>query len=235
MEMILRDFINDAPIKVDLDFGVNSNVVLRSISIEPRMHQGTEIRRNTFMTFTSVNPVTRKAIKEHEYSFFNLNHDSEFVVKNLDNKITKLLLIAGALGVSSETLDASWETALLKFGIGEEDDLDKMVLTLKGAAAIDRALSEGFYNIIKNLVGLKGPLVHFKTTVDKKGYLEIPLFGNFIETIVDDTPTKLKVVIKEWQAKKAAMETKTAGADKLGQIPKLGGAGISLKGLGGLV
>lgn len=229
---IVRKFVNAAPIKVDLEFGINSNVVLRAVSIDPRMHQGTQIKRNTFMTFTQVNPITRKAIKEHEYSFFNLNHDSEYVNQNMLTKLTKMVSIIKALGLDPIAAELVFEKSLMKHGVSE--DLENQVLTLKGAALIDQALSRAFYEVIQDHVGLDGNLVHFKTTVDKKGYLEIPLYNDFIQPVVDGENTTLKVVMKEYKAKEEAMKTKTAGADKLGKrpgIPGLGGGGLSLKGL----
>lgn len=231
MELV-RKFVNEAPIKVNLEFGVNSDIVLRAVSIEPRMHQGTQIRRNTFMTFTQVNPVTRKAMKEHEYSFFNLNHESEYVNQNMIGKLTKLVSIVKALGLDPEAAELIFEKSLLQHGVGE--DLEKHVLTLKGAALIDQALSAAFYDVVKGHIGLDGPLVHFKTTVDKKGYLEIPLYNEFIEPIVEGQKTKLQTTMKEYRSMEEAMKVKTAGADKLGgkRSPTGGKSGLTLKGLG---
>lgn len=229
MSTLLRQFIEAAPIKVDLDFGINENIVLRSLSIEPRLHQGTLVKRNTFMTFTQVDPVTRKAVKEHEYSFFNLNHESEYVVQNMNTKLTKLVSIVKALGLDPKQAEEVVEKAFIAQGV--TSDIDSLVLTLKGAAMIDAALSQGFYEVLKDSLGLSGPLMTFKTTVDRKGYLEIPLYGEFIEAAVSGIPTKLKVVVKEYEAKAKAMQTKTVGADKLSKSVG-GGAkrGLSLKG-----
>ena len=226
---VLRDFINSAPIKVDLDFGVNTNVVLRNVSIEPRMYQGTQIRRNTFMTFTQVNPITRKAIKEHEYSFFNLNHESEYVNQNMYGKLTKLVSIIEALGLDTVAAEVIFEKSLLTHGVSE---VEKHVKTLKGAKLIDEALSTAFNSVIKETVGLDGPLVHFKTTVDKKGYLELPLYNDFIQPVVEGEKIKLKLVMKEIRAKEEAEKTKTAGADKLNKRPAAGKGGLSFSGLG---
>jgi hypothetical protein len=228
---LVREFVNAAPVKVDLEFGINSDVVLRAVSIEPRMHQGTLIKRNTFMTFTQVNPVTRKAIKEHEYSFFNLNHDSQYVNQNMLTKLTKLVSIVKALGLDVDKAESVFEAHLVASGVA--DDLEGQVLTLKGASLIDQALSTAFYEVVKGHIGLDTcPLVHFKTTVDRKGYLEIPLYGEFIQSAEDGKKTTLSVSLKEFKARDEAIKTKTAGADKLGKrpgLPGLGGGGLSLK------
>lgn len=229
MENVYRQFIDSAPIKVDLDFGVNNNVVLRSVSIEPRMHQGTLIKRNTFMTFTQVNPVTRKALKEHEYSFFNLNNDSDWVEDNLNAKITKLVSICTSLGLDADLFATQVNIALNKHGVSEKDDLSELVQTVRGAANVDNGLSEGFYNTIKDSVGLDGELVHFKTTIDKRGYLEIPMYNSFIENVSENPDSTLVVTVKEITMKNKALETKSVGADKLGKAPKLGGGSLGMK------
>lgn len=231
--IVLEEFINNCPTKVDLDFGVNACIVLRSVDISKRMHAGNEIRRNTYMTFSQVNPVTRKTIKEHEYSFFNLTHDSPYVSQNMEGKLTKLVSILMAMGFDGASSEATMEEYLEKYGVTVAT-MDDLVKTVKGAANIDAALSEGFYNIVKEKVGVEGPLLNFKTTIDKKGYLEIPLYGAFVEPhVLGEDPT-LKVTVKEVTAKREAEETKIAGADKLGKAPKLGGgAKGGLKNLGG--
>lgn len=229
---ILEQYLKACPVKVELDFGVNQHVVLRSLDISKRMHQGTEIRRNTYMTFTQVNPVTRKPIKEHEYSFFNLTHDSPYVAQNMAGKLTKLVSIISSMGLDPELAENTMTSYLTKYSIDVEN-MDDLVKTVRGAADIDKALSEGFNEVVEPFVGLDGPLLNFKTTIDKKGYLEIPLYGDFVEPYVEGEKSDLRVTVKEIKAKKDAEETKVAGADKLGGAPKIGGAKGGLKSLGG--
>jgi hypothetical protein len=209
-----RIFIDSAPVSADLDFGINQNVVLRKIDISPRTYDGTIVKRNTFLTFTQVDPETRKGIKEHEYSFFNLNHESDYVVDNYKSKIDKLASIAECLGIDEVDFEEKLDSELDAEGIPMDVNLGDACKTPKGAEQVDRAITNAFYSLVKNKVGLDGPLLRLKTTSDKRGYLELPNFNSFIE-LMTQVPTELGITGREIQIKRDSQTTKTASADPL--------------------
>lgn len=225
---LVKELIQSAPIGNYLTFGYNENVILTKIDPNVRSHKGLPIKQNTFMTFATVDPKTRKILAQSEGSYWNLDSKSDYVVQNFIEQFTSVTSIVVAVGRD----DVEFETEVLAT-LPEEEDLDIYLKTKEGAQIMQDNLIAIAAQYITPFTGINSPLFRMKVTLNKKGYFELGKEINWIQTM--DSDEKLAIITPyEKRIYKESLKdntTSTVEPDKTGEPKKekmvAGNAGLS--------
>lgn len=106
MRNLTSVFLDSAPSRFKLPFGISKNVVLKSVNNEARRDKnGVKINKNCYTTFTTVDVENnRKVLAESTFSFFNIDTSKpQFATKNFIHQFNQLIEIAKAV-VPAENL-----------------------------------------------------------------------------------------------------------------------------------
>jgi hypothetical protein len=162
----LRELLAARPVRTPLEFGINENVKLTAVNNEEHKYDGETIARNTWMTFTKFNK-EGNAIASSEFAYYNLKHDSDYVIENFATQAGQLQNIASLLNPDA-VIDPTE-------GYSSMEELKEDLESKKGARALQDKLYELFEEAIDGLYGLKSPFIRLKVIVDKNGkYIQLP-------------------------------------------------------------
>jgi len=166
---IFKEFVLAVPVKTQLDFGHNHNVVIESVDINPRKRNGITIKSNTFIRITKVDPETRKVQGSTEFNFFDLDPTKDFVYSNFISEFTCLVGIIAALKGDEE----EFQNEVLAVLKGDnEKEMTSFLKKGTNAKAVQDVLASAFYAQVKDKLGLQGDLLKCKMSVNKSGFLE---------------------------------------------------------------
>ena len=209
---LLRKLLSVKPVRAQLEFGINENVRLVNIDNEVRKYEGDVIEKNTFLTFAKFNDNNEK-IAATEFSYFNLDHTSDFVFDNLINQIGHLNKICSLLGAENG-VDPT----------GDYEDLDELkdaLRTKKGCEKFMSDMWEQFSENVGDLVGIDSPLLRIKVINDTKSgkYLTLPKDDHFLELAeksctLQVTPFEMKIHAKGQAPQQEAPDDKGEGPDE---------------------
>lgn len=207
---LLRALLAFKPVRTPLEFGINENVRLVAIDNSERTRDGEKISRNTYMTFSQYNPENKK-IASTEFSYYNLDHSSEFVKDNLIQQIAQLNDICQFFGVKGQVDPTA-----------DFEDIQELLASLKtkdGCKALMESMWKQFSELVGDLVGEDSPLARLKVITDSKGkYLQLPKDSHIIEPISNEC--KLSISSYELKMKaKGLTDISTAEADAKGEAP----------------
>ena len=89
-----------------LSYGIHENMAIARIDTTQRKHQGTPDKKMLHITFSSVNPTTRKKKAEVELSWFKLDHTSEYLFPNIRELAVQLHFILSCYMEEEESFTA---------------------------------------------------------------------------------------------------------------------------------
>ena len=116
-----RIFLDSAPIKTRLDFGVNHRVRLKSIdNLERKNKDGIKMARNCNMVFAKYDEDKEKQIAESSFDYFNTSAERpEYAIENIIQQITQLETISFAVipaeEMSEEEISDYYNELLVEF------------------------------------------------------------------------------------------------------------------------
>ena len=187
MAQLKRTLLNRTRVSI-LAYGVHDNVAISNIDFGDRKRQGQPEKKMIYVTFTTVDPETRKKKSQVELSWFKLDASSDYISPNIRELCVQLHGILtcymdedAAYEVMTETFD--------EYGFGEDfSKLENHKWRKKEVDSLIEKIKELFKTAIAPYVGLDKDLVRVKITTDTKGeYSNIPKFGKFTEPMTVDT------------------------------------------------
>jgi len=98
MRNLTQVFLDSAPSRFKLAFGINKNVILKSASNDiKRDKNGVKINKNCYLTFMSVDvEENNKSIAESTFSYFNIDKP-QYATKNFIHQFNQLIEVAKAI------------------------------------------------------------------------------------------------------------------------------------------
>jgi hypothetical protein len=100
MKNLTQIFLDSAPSRFKLSFGINKNVFLKSVSNEIRRDKnGVKINKNCYTTFVTVDVKNNnKVLAESTFSYFNIDISKpQYATKNFIHQFNQLIEIAKAV------------------------------------------------------------------------------------------------------------------------------------------
>jgi len=206
----LRELLASKPIRVSLEFGINENVRLVSVTNEERKREGEVIRRNNYMTFVKYDS-KGVPIANSEFSYMNLDPNSEYTFSNFIAQTTQMNHIARVLNPDAEVDPTE--------GYETEEQLSKDLKTKAGCEKFIKVLHEQFLAAIENFIGPDSEFIRVKVITEKTGkYLQLPKEGLTIE--LASSKAKLNITPYETKMKNAALDAPSGEtADRKGDAP----------------
>ena len=206
---LLRALLAAKPVRTPLDFGVNENVRLISINNDERVREGERINRNTYMTFAKYDSKGKK-IASSEFSYFDLDPSSDFVVENLTTQIAQLNDIVSFFGIE-DVVDPTTE-------FEDMEELMASIKSKKGCKALVDDMWKQFSDLVGDLVGEESPLARIKVVTDSKGkWLQLPKDSHIIESVENDCTLSINRYELSLRAK--GLEAPKEEADSKGDSP----------------
>lgn len=215
---VFKSLILARPVKTQLDFGHNENVVIKDINFGVKKNNGIAIKANTFISLVKIDPETQEIKAQSEISFWNLDPSKDFVNDNFISQFTNLYAIVSALGGNEEDFEAS----VLGVLEGEtESETLKFLKTKDNAKVVQTAMIEAFKTQVEDKIGITNPiLLKCKMIVNKAGYLEPGPEVNWILPMTSsESLPKLSSREKFTQKESLKNVTKKAKPDVTGAAP----------------
>tara|TARA_R110000796_G_scaffold38210_7_gene96312 strand:- start:1597 stop:2271 length:675 start_codon:yes stop_codon:yes gene_type:complete len=213
----LRQLLANRPVREQLPFGINERVKIVSINNDPRKRNGEVVNQNTYINFVKFDEDDAK-ISSKEFSWFNAQHDSEYLLENIATQLTQLTHIMNAYGIDEE-LDPT-------VGYESEEEMIEELSSKAGLKAFLGLMWEMFSEELSDKIGPDSKFINLKVVTDYKGkYIELPKVGNFIEEYTEEADKEegykstLTLTPKEVQAKLKATQPNTAKPDAEGNKP----------------
>ena len=169
MSNIFKAFVLARPVKTQLIFGHNENIVINSIDFGERKKKGITIKANTFIKLTKLNPEDKSVLANTEISFWDLDPSKDFVY---DNFISQFSILCGVIDAVNGDV-AAYEDEVLEVVQGDNDN--EMLTFLRkpaNAKATQSILVSGFQKQVTDKIGLNGTLLKCKMISNKSGYLQ---------------------------------------------------------------
>jgi len=176
-------FLDSAPSRYRLNFGVSENVMLRKISNDiKRDKTGAKINKSCYMTFVQVDPKkNNEAIAESTFSYFNITIDkASFAVNNFTHQVNQLIQII--LAVVPEDKVKEVIGAINKVAVDNKDVFSEVARVdeadaklTKKLIAVQEALNDAFKTAMDPFTGENGDLVDLVAVTNNKGaFQELP-------------------------------------------------------------
>lgn len=108
MRNLTSVFLDSAPSRFKLAFGINKNVVLKAADNEIRRDKnGVKINKNCYLTFAAVDVKNNnKVLAESTFSFFNIDTNKpQFATKNFIHQFNQLIEVAKAVVPAEKLTD----------------------------------------------------------------------------------------------------------------------------------
>jgi hypothetical protein len=204
---LLRELLASKPVRTPLEFGINENIRLVSLSNEERKRDGEIIRRNNYMTFVKYD-AEGNALANSEFSYMNLDNTSEYVWDNLIDQVTQMNKIAQTFNPDAVVDPTD--------GYDDLKELEKDLKTKAGCAKLLAIMSEQFAAALDGKLGKDSMLLRLKIVTDSKTgkYLQLPKEPHVLEPMVNEP--SLNISAYEMKNKNKALEASIITADKKG-------------------
>jgi len=185
MKNLTQVFLNSAPSRFKLPFGVSNNVILKAVSNEVRRDKNNlKINKNCYLTFSNIDPEdNNKVLAESTFSYFNIDK-AEYAVLNFVHQVTQLGEIAAAVAPADKLKEVKAKTNALMVS---DIDLFKRIAEAKDKASkVDKAfvaeilamqhkIVDTFIESVSPYIGENCPLLSLLVVTDRKGkFYDLP-------------------------------------------------------------
>jgi hypothetical protein len=208
----LRKILAERPVRTPLEFGINENVRLISISNEKRMREGEVIKKNTHMTFAKFNS-KNEVIATSEFSYMNLNPGADYTFDNFVDQVAQMSAIVKTINPESEPIDPTE-------GFTSLEEIKEALSSKKGCDKFIEDMYSQFEKSLEDCIGNESPLLRIKVVTDSKTgkWLQLPKEPNILERMEQEN-TNLHITAYELKNKNKAMEPTVITPDTKGDAP----------------
>ena len=187
--------------------GIHDNVVITKVDIEKRRIKGQPVKKMIYITYATVDPTTRKKKQEVELAWWELDPSSQYFFQNLRELLIQMNGILSCYMTKEEAVSAMNALTFTAFDGQSVADMEGRTWKRSELDQLCDELAAAFDTTIKPFVGLAGPLIRFKLSLDYKGEaVAYPKFGVFTESMSVD-PTELKFTDAELRDQSKAGNT----------------------------
>lgn len=218
MKNLTNVFLESAPSRFKLPFGVSKHVMLRSVDNEVRRDKnGVKLNKNCYLTFALVDVENdNKMLAESTFSFFNIDKPA-FATKNFIHQFNQLIEIAQAVVPKDEIKKVlgSVQKVLVNDVDLFREIKDAKVPTAKMTKAIGELqlkVVDAFIDAVSPFTGNAGDLVNLVVVTDPKGlFLDLPREDKgFISKSEGGRELSVDAKYARWYAEKDKVETSTS-------------------------
>lgn len=218
MKNLTNVFLDSAPSRFKLPFGVSKNVMLKSVDNEIRRDKnGVKFNKNCYLTFAAVDVENdNKMIAESTFSFFNIDKPA-FATKNFIHQFNQLIEIAQAVVPKDDIKKVlgSVQKVLVNDVDLFKEIKDAKVPTAKMTKSIgdlQTKVVNAFIESIAPFTGNNGDLVNLVVVTDPKGlFLDLPREDKgFISKVTGGRELSVDAKYARWFAEKDKVETATS-------------------------
>lgn len=211
-------FLDSAPSRFKLAFGVSKNVMLKSVDNEIRRDKnGVKFNKNCYLTFASVDVEDDNRITaQSTFSYFNIDKPA-FATKNFIHQFNQLIEVAQAVvpkddirkvlnSIQKVLVD---DVALFQEIKGAKVPTAKMT---KAIGELQTKVVDAFVEAVTTYTGDAGDLVNIVVVTDPKGmFLDLPREDKgFISKMEGGRALHVDAKYARWYADKDKVETSTA-------------------------
>lgn len=206
----LRKILADRPVRTPLEFGINENIKLVSISNEKRMREGEVIKKNTYMTFSKFN-AKGDVIASSEFSYMNFNPGADYTFDNLIDQVAQMTNIVNLINPDANPIDPTE-------GYESIEELQRDLGNKKGCEALTEKMYAQFEEALEGKLGAECPLLRLKIVTDKTGkWLQFPKEAIVAELM--ESETNFHITPYELKCRNAALEPASIAPDAKGDAP----------------
>jgi len=214
---IFKDFILARPVKTQLEFGYNDNIVIEAIDFGERKRKGIKVKANTFIKLAKIDLKTSEVIANTEISFWDLDPSKDFIY---DNFISQFSIFSGVIEALEGDVE-KFEDDVLAVVEGDSD-AEILAFLKKPVHAKDaqEILIKGFENQIADRIGLNSTKLKCKMVSNKAGFL-LPANDIMWVLPMDSKENLPKITSREKRVyEKSFTNETTATPDATGAAPK---------------
>ena len=223
MKNLTNVFMESAPARFNLGFGVNDNVILKSVSNEKRRDRnGVIINKVCYMTFAQVDVDNdRKSLAESTFSFFVIDKPA-YAQTGLSHQVLQLIEIAKAVAPPAKVREVIGhinavlvkDAEIFQKVVGAKSAPDPKLT--KEITRIQGALSEAFADAIEPYLNENSELVQLLVVTGANGqFLDLPREDKgFISPMEGGRKLTIDSKYVRWFAEKDTK--KKAAADDIG-------------------
>lgn len=220
MRNLTTIFLESAPSRFKLSFGINKNVVLKSVSNDIRRDKnGVMINKNCYMTFSALDVENNnKSLAESTFSYFNIDKP-EWAMGNFIHQYNQLTEIMKAVVPRDNLTEVG---AKLGKVLAEDQELfTKIAQTKTPSAALTKEvrglqnkLVDAFIDAMKPYIGTEAELLNVIVVTNSKGqFFDLPREDKgFIAKVKGGRKLNVDSKYLRWYANKDKKET-DAGDD----------------------
>lgn len=190
---IVRDFINSAPVRERLEFGINKNVRLVKVSNEEILIDGLRLNKNTHLTFKKYDDEGNE-IAESTFNYWDLDSKKSFVRDNFMTQLGQLSALVYA--VAGEDIGKSYNPV---DDVADGEDLLNRLKTASGCQNLQERMVNEFIDAIGSAANENSPLLRLKVVTSPDGkYLNLPNSIQFVESMdIPEEKSILQITAKE--------------------------------------
>lgn len=218
MKNLTNVFLETAPSRFKLAFGVSKNVMLKSADNEVRRDKnGVKFNKNCYLTFATVDPENNNKISaESTFSYFVIDKPA-FATKNFIHQFNQLIEIAQAVVPKDKIKEVllAVQTVLAKDVDLFREIKDSKAPTAKKTKEISELQNKvviSFIDAIAPYTGANGDLVNLVVVTDPKGmFFDLPREDKgFITKAEGGRELAVDAKYARWFAEKDKVETATS-------------------------
>ena len=171
--------------------GIHDNVVITKVDTTERKSNGIPIKKMVYITFATIDTVSKKKKHEAEISWWTLDPSSEYFFSNLREYCVQLNAILGLYMTEDEAFKAM-ESTFSEFDFTTATEMEEYKWKKSEVTTIQDELASAFATAIEPFVGVNSVPFRFKLSTDSKGEnVAFPSYGVFVEPMTV-AETKLK-------------------------------------------
>lgn len=223
MKNLTNIFMESAPARFKLSFGINENVILKNISNEQRRDRnGVLINKTCYMTFAKVDLENdNKSLAETTFSYFTIDKPA-YAQKGLSHQVLQLIEIARAIVPADKVMEVLGNINAV---LAADKDVFSQVASAASAPSpkltkeitrIQGALSEAFAEAVTPYLNKASELVNLLVVTGPNGqFLDLPREDKgFITKVTGGRKLTIDSKYIRWHAEKD--KKKTEVADNIG-------------------
>jgi len=219
---LLRKLIASARVSDPFDFGINENIILKSITNEEQVWDGQILEKNCHMRFQKLS-AKGDPIQEFRHSYFNSDPTTDKQpVQHLLTQLEQLTEIATAMDPSIAEQYSEAASKIVK----SEEHLEKQARDKKKSKKFQKELVDSFTELIRPAIDKK-PRMRLKVITSWNGeHINLPNNTPIIESMdIDKKDSHLSVSHQETinhlkRASKVANKNGQVAADNINESPK---------------
>lgn len=181
MKNLTNVFLDTAPSRFKLAFGVNKNVILKSVDNNIRRDKnGVKINKNCYMTFAAIDVENNNKITaESTFSFFNIDKPA-YATKGFIHQFNQIIEIAKAVVPADhmKKVTVALNSALIK----DAELFKEITATSSPSAKLTKSIGElqikvveAFIKAVSPFTGDNGDKVNLVVITDAKGiFFDLP-------------------------------------------------------------